>query len=143
MELQIWHDMTFVGFKDETYLFGGRLVDAVGWNPLKGSTGEYKWFKIPILWVNMKYETFTHFTMPKIFILQYQCLKYEFWYLYSCFLFLGIGLCLFSYDGRVRAAIVSDKVSLPNANDVQDLIKEFEYEIENLSLDVGAPSCFT
>ncbi|CAG7833036.1 unnamed protein product [Allacma fusca] len=75
------------GFKEECYLFGDRLVDAVGWPPLKVST--------------------------------------------------GIAMCLFSYAGKVRAAIVGDTVSLAEDSDVEKLVQEFEKEIECLAADAG------
>lgn len=45
------------------------------------------------------------------------------------FVSIGIGACLFSYAGRVRAAFVGDHASLPEAMDVADLITEFEKEV--------------
>ena len=48
--------------------------------------------------------------------------------------FSGIGMGLFSYNGRVRASMIGDAAALPDPSDIPNLVQEFENEIIELTL---------
>lgn len=45
----------------------------------------------------------------------------------------AIGVCLFSYAGRIRAGVIADSSVLPSSTDVPALIEEFEKDIVNFA----------
>lgn len=53
-------------------------------------------------------------------------------------------MVLFSYAGKIRAAVVADNVALPHPDDMSILLAEFESEISRLTESVGVKAkCFT
>jgi len=46
---------------------------------------------------------------------------------------LGLSICLMSYAGQMRAAILADKAVLQEESDVSILISAFEQEIQTLA----------
>jgi len=56
----------------------------------------------------------------------------------------GIGICLFGYNGRLRANVIADGVAFPNAEDVSLFIDEFEKEIRLLGANcsLSDQDCF-
>jgi hypothetical protein len=56
----------------------------------------------------------------------------------------AIGMVLFSYGGKIRAAVVADNVALPEVGDLETLLTGFEEEIVKLanSNDINT-SCFS
>ena len=46
---------------------------------------------------------------------------------------IGIGMSLFSYNGRIRASIVTDSVVMTDSQDTLNLIKAFEEEVTDLA----------
>jgi len=47
----------------------------------------------------------------------------------------GIGICLFGYNGRLRANVIADGAAFPNEDDVRLFIEEFEKEIGLLGVN--------
>ena len=53
-------------------------------------------------------------------------------------------MVLFSYAGKIRAAVVADKVALSDPQDLSTLMTEFESEITKLTESVNVKArCFT
>lgn len=48
---------------------------------------------------------------------------------------IAIGVCLFSYAGRIRAGVIADGSVMPSSSDVPALIEEFEKDLINLAKD--------
>lgn len=47
----------------------------------------------------------------------------------------AIGVCLFSYAGRIRAGVIADGAVLPSSTDVPGLIEELERDIAGMAKD--------
>ncbi|CAL8123845.1 unnamed protein product [Orchesella dallaii] len=104
--------------EEYTIFQGQKLVDVIAWNTIKGSTGK-----------EIILNGYSHKSISPIFNFRTNA-YYVLWYQT---IFAAIGVCIFSYAGRIRAGVIGDGAVLPSSSDVPSLVEELEKEIVHMA----------